>query len=89
MSQQFFFPKKHLRCFGFSFSLLPREGSKTEEPDEQGMGCETCKKLGGSSGGRSETGVPDERGWDVKRGNSLGGAAPEGARECRTNVDGM
>ena len=32
--------------------------------------------------------MPDERGWDVKRGNSLGGAPQEGARqECRTNVD--
>ena len=38
----------------------------------------------------SETEVPDERGWDVKRGNSLGGAPQEGARqECRTSVDGM
>ena len=37
-----------------------------------------------------ETGVPDERGWDVKRGNSLGAAPQEGARrERRTNVDGM
>ena len=33
--------------------------------------------------------MPDERGWDVKRGNSLW-APQEGARqECRTNVDGM
>ena len=36
------------------------------------MGCEAWKWLGGRSAGRSETGVPDERGWDVKRGNSLG-----------------
>ena len=28
--------------------------------------------LGGAPGGRSKTGVPDERGWDVKRGNRLG-----------------
>ena len=53
------------------------------------MGCE-ARKLGGSSAGRSETGVPDERGWDVKRANSLGGAPQEGARpECRKSVDGM
>ena len=25
-------------------------------------------------------GAPDTRGWDVKRGNSLGGASQEGAR---------
>ena len=34
----------------------------------------------GEPAGRSETGVPDERGWDVKRGNSLG---------RRASVDGM
>ena len=34
--------------------------------------------------------MPDERGRDVKRGNSLGGGLQEGARqECRTSVDRM
>ena len=33
--------------------------------------------------------MPDERGWDVKLGNSLGGAPQEGARhEVRTSMDG-
>ena len=35
-----------------------------------------------------EMGALDNRGWDVKRGNSFGGASQEGARpECRRSVD--
>ena len=50
----------------------------------------SVEMLGGSSAGSSETGVLDERGWDVKRGNSLGRALLEGARpECRRSVDSM
>ena len=64
-----------------------------------------ANSLGGAPhAGRSERGVPDECGWDVKRGNSSGGArrketgVPDergwdvkrgNSVERRTSVDGM
>ena len=42
-----------------------------------------------SSAGGSEIEAPDEGGWTVKRGNSLGAVLLEGARsKRRTKVDG-
>ena len=67
-----------------------------EPPDKHGKGAKRGNSLGElgwkegdkSSAGRSETGVLDERGWGVKRANSLGGAPLEGARpERRASVE--
>jgi len=60
---------------GFSFSFLRREGSETEEPDEQGRK-EGRKERGkeGRKAGRKEERKEGrhERGRGGKRGNSLG-----------------
>ena len=74
-----FFPNAS-PMLGFSFSFLRREGSETEEPDEQGRNegrKEGRGKKTGRKGGRKEGRKEErkegrhERGRSGKRGNSL------------------